>query len=301
MVFSASAMLTVHISRFLRTVQALTISPSGLLSEIWPDRRKVSDGSPLTKNSKSFAPRSSGWPRSGMVYRRLADTRQSDHPQDATIHEEAADNYRRNHVAGFVQILVQSLELGGSKLYACAHGGDIDTDQTAPRPKRGVCGPVVVMGSFFATMMLQICSAVIMASSLVCRGSCHAVSDLIGEFLIIAKLERSRRSVELKIDHPGGEGAAIGTAVARWAPALRIAITRPSSSAWPQDPVAPAAVTALRLLGRSQAARPWRMVSQCHGVRSGLAGPGEGSAPGSIGWVRKESGAPEVCCRGGAI
>ena len=63
------------------------------------------------------------------------------------MHEAIADNYRCNHVAGFVQILVQSLELGGSKLYACAHSGDINNttkqllDQSAalwPRRRHGV-------------------------------------------------------------------------------------------------------------------------------------------------------------------
>src|SRR4051812_21112715 len=65
----------------------------------------------------------------------------------------------------------------------------ISTRPNSSLTKARSCGPVVVMGSFFATMMLQICLAVIMASSLVCRGSGHAVSNLLGQFSIIAKLE----------------------------------------------------------------------------------------------------------------
>ena len=47
MVFSAPAMLTVRISRILRTVQ--TPSISAIRSEIRPGRRSARDGSPLTE------------------------------------------------------------------------------------------------------------------------------------------------------------------------------------------------------------------------------------------------------------
>jgi hypothetical protein len=54
----------------------------------------------------------------------------------AITHEVVANKYRCNQVAGFVSF---SLELGGSKqVYACPHGGDVDT--TAPRPKANL-GP----------------------------------------------------------------------------------------------------------------------------------------------------------------
>ncbi len=97
-----------------------------------------------------------------------------DHPEGATFHEAVAENHRSTRVVGVVQIVLQSLELGGSKLYASSHGGDIDTTKQLLDQSEALW-PVVVMGSIFATMMLPICLAVIMASSSVCRDSGRAV------------------------------------------------------------------------------------------------------------------------------